>query len=239
MQKREVVMRKIKAVFAAIVMSVGAAGGAQAQSYDWSGFYFGGHVGYSWANSDYTLTNAVGPENFSHDPNGWMGGAHVGLQKQWSNVVAGVEVSWSATDLSDSQTAVLQPGRVRQIDIDSLFTITGRLGLTFNDWLVYAKGGYANADIDTFAINPATNVSGSTSGREHGWTIGTGLEKALTSNLILGVEYNFVRLNVSGRSGIATDATPFAYSDHDTDIHSVVARLSYKFGSERSYAPLK
>ena len=113
------------------------------------------------------------------------------------------------------------------------------MGLTFNDWLVYAKGGYANADVDTFAINPATNVSGSTNGREHGWTIGTGLEKALTSNLILGVEYNFVRLNVSGRSGIATDGTAFAYSDHDTDIHSVMARLSYKFGSERSYAPLK
>ena len=94
MQKREVVMRNIKAVFAAIVMSVSAAGGAQAQSYDWSGFYVGGHVGYSWANSDYTFINAVGPENFSHDPSGWMGGAHLGLQKQWSNIVAGIEVSW-------------------------------------------------------------------------------------------------------------------------------------------------
>ncbi len=228
-------MRRLLGVFTSVALVFIAPITAKAQSYSWSGFYIGGHAGYSWADANYTFTNVIGSENFGHDMGGGMGGAHVGIQQQWSNVVAGVEVSWSAVDLSDRRTSVLQPGRLRQIEIDSLFTVTGRLGLVLNDWLLYAKGGYASADVDTFAINPATGVSGSTSGRESGWIIGAGLEKALMPNLILGAEYNFVQLNVGSRSAIATDGTTFSYSGTDAEVHTLMARLSYKFGWQGSH----
>ncbi len=32
---------------------------------------------------------------------------------------------------------------------------------------------------------------------------------------------------------------PFTYSDFDAETHSVVARISYKFGNEPAPAPLK
>ena len=35
-----------------------------------------------------------------------------------------------------------------QVKLDHLYTVTGRLGYTYDNWLAYVKGGYATADID-------------------------------------------------------------------------------------------
>jgi hypothetical protein len=40
------------------------------------------------------------------------------------------------------------------------------------------------------------------------------------------------------RSGLLPDCKPFAYKDFDNDIHTVSARLSYKFGNDE-HRPLK
>jgi outer membrane immunogenic protein len=205
----------------------------------WSGVYVGAHGGYGWGNVSYTLDLFAGPEHFSHDLGGWFGGGHVGLQRQWGHLVAGVEVAYSALNLSDTVESKLLPGRFRQIDIDSLVTVTARLGYARDRWLAYVKGGYASADVDTTVYtNPAGPVS-KTSGREQGWTIGAGLELLCSHRFVLGVEYDYVHLDIGDRDGLLPDYKRFTYSDSDDKIHTVVARLSYKFGAEPAHVPLK
>jgi len=196
---------------------------------NWAGFYIGGQVGGAWSNSDYTFTNAVGPENFSHDPSAIIGGGHIGVQGQWGNLVLGVEGTYSWTDLDSTVVSVLQTGRLRTLTIDSIATVVGKIGVASGNWLFYAKGGWAIANIDTFAINPATSVSSATSGTESGWTVGGGIDFMVNPNWIVGVDVNYYRFDFD-RTGIATDATAISYTNTNSDIYSVMGRVSYKFG---------
>lgn len=114
--------------------------------------------------------------------------------------------------------------------------------------MVYIKAGYAGAKI---GLNTDDNVPGDfISGvktRHAGFTIGTGVEYALTNNLILGLEYSYVDLGKDIGAAVTTlDGTPLgpninANSDVDTSIHAITARLSFKLGREpaAAAAPLK
>src|SRR5882724_4034294 len=57
-------------------------------TYDWTGIYVGGHLGGATTRSEWTYTDPANLPNF--DPvgqsnNGFAGGGHVGLQKQWGS----------------------------------------------------------------------------------------------------------------------------------------------------------
>jgi opacity protein-like surface antigen len=78
-----------------------------------------------------------------------------------------------------------------------------------------------------------------TSGRADGWTIGGGLEFNCLSRVVLGLEYDYVKLDVDDRWGAFPDLKPFLYKDADAEIHSVLARVSYKFGHDPAPAQLK
>lgn len=211
--------------------------------WNWSGLYFGAHAGYGSGDMDYTLNvagaAAVTNEKVSHDVAGWLYGGHLGVQHQYGRVVAGLEVSYSDLDLSDTVASQTGADRHRTIDINSLFTATARLGLASDRVLAYVKGGYATADIDT-VIFKGSSPKSVTSGWEGGWTAGAGIEFSCLSRFILGLEYNYVKLDVDDRVGwLVSDGKPFAHSDIDDEIHSVVGRVSYKFGHEPAPAPLK
>lgn len=217
----------------------GAAGPQAPVTYDWSGLYIGAHGGYGFGDIDYTLiVDGVVTEDVSHDTDGWLYGGHVGVQRQYGRVVAGLEVSYSELDLSDTVPSAIGGGRYRSIDVDSLVTVAARVGLARDSWLAYVKGGYATADVDT-AIFKAGSDKSVTGGWEDGWTIGAGIELSCLSRFIVGLEYDYVKLDIDQRTGVLPDHKEFHYQDADDDIHSVVARVSYKLGSEPAPAPLK
>jgi opacity protein-like surface antigen len=209
-------------------------------AYDWSGLYFGAHGGYGWGDAGYDL-NVIGVinEHVSHNLGGGLYGGQIGLQQQFGRFVAGLELSYSDLDASDAVLSRIGGGRMRSVDIDSLFTATGRLGLARNNVLIYAKGGFAAADVGT-AIYKIGSPQSVTSGWAVGWTAGWGVEFSCLSRFILGLEYNYVSLNVDDRAALlVTDHKPFTYSGFDTDIQSVVARVSYKIGPDPVAPPLK
>ncbi|WP_045836413.1 hypothetical protein [Hyphomicrobium sp. 99] len=92
-------------VFVAAVVSVtlpwvtpAAAGGfstpvaSGTANYDWSGAYLGGSVGGGWGDVGWVYDDGGNPTN----PNpksysGVLGGAHIGYQRQWGRLVAGLE----------------------------------------------------------------------------------------------------------------------------------------------------
>jgi outer membrane immunogenic protein len=203
-------------------------------AYNWTGCYLGVHAGGGWSVTDWTNTTnttAFGDlapgQGYRQTNSGFIGGGQVGCNYQIDSWVLGLEASFAGTSVKGdvNNTAFGAANDVFTARINSLLMVTGRVGYAFDNWLVYAKGGYAGADVNFSVTDPAG--SGNASSWQSGWTVGGGVEYGITRNWIVGVEYDFIDLssknyNVSGGAGTyAFDVQP--------QIHQVVARLSYKF----------
>jgi outer membrane immunogenic protein len=207
--------------------------------YNWTGCYIGVHAGGAWSRSEATNTadtTAFGDlapgDGFSQDDSGFIGGGQIGCNYQFaSNWVVGLEGSFAGTTIKGdfANTVFGAADDVFTTEINSVALVTGRLGYAWNNWLLYAKGGYAGADVK-FSVSDtvgANQGAGSDTQWRSGWTVGGGLEYGITPNWIVGVEYDYMNLGthsyeVGGGAGLYT-------FDVKTQIHQAVARLSYKF----------
>jgi outer membrane immunogenic protein len=224
--------------------------------YTWTGCYFGGHAGGDWAKSHWTYSNvnpydALGPSSpivgtdNDFDKSSWIAGVQVGCNYQFAgNWVAGIEGSWSGTDLDKTVNNVVQvfsPDSVQTVttQINSIATATARIGYSFAPpWLVYAKGGYAGGRIETSGRTapgfPGFNLDWDTSRWHNGWTVSGGFEYRVWKNVTLGIEYDFIRLtaddHVGPVSGGAITAANQIVHSVDADIQSVRARVNFLFG---------
>ena len=204
-------------------------------AYTWSGLYVGVHAGYGWGDFDFrnpavtvaapgtafpggALTAGL-PLERSFDGNSVIGGAQVGANAQWGNLVVGVEgdISWagiegSVRSTSGPFTIPGVPGAVTTVegasaDLEFLATVRGRLGFAFNNMLVYGTGGVAfgrvtSAGDVTASIGPQFLTLASTGQETHvGWTAGAGVEAMLTPNLSAKVEYLYADLGWEKHSG--------------------------------------
>lgn len=206
---------------------------------DWSGFYVGAHGGYGWSSVDTGLANV--------DVDGWLAGGHAGIQRQFDRWVLGIEASFSGGELNGQRTIDSGGPLLLKTAVSDLLLVVGRVGYTWGDRLVYVKGGYAAADVEVSSTQFGTTTTEKS--RHDGWTAGIGLERMLTPNLILGIEYNYIALDgkslgtpggpipIAAQSYIYNPPTP-TRSDPD-DIHTVFARLSLKLGGEPPHVPYK
>jgi outer membrane immunogenic protein len=202
-------------------------------AFSWTGCYLGGHGGGAWADASYTLNNGAGiVEPFSFSPTSYIAGGQLGCQLQMNTFVFGVEGTWSATDLKQTDTSVIAPPRQRMLKIDELATVTGRLGVAFDRVLVYGKAGWADGRVETFAVNPLTGVSGDATAWQGGWTVGGGIDWAVWQSVVLGAEFNYYKLKFD-RTFVATDSTVSTVSGSNANIYAAVARISYLFNPGR------
>lgn len=213
--------------------------------YNWSGFYIGGNAGGGWGRADYLNTanttlfgDVAGPPPFSHNTSGFIGGGQIGFNWQVTNWVFGLEAMYDYSDIRGSVNPLrggappLGMDDVFETRIRSLFLGTARLGYAWNNWLLYAKGGYAGGDVRVSVVDTvgANQGAGSDTKWRHGWTVGGGLEYGITPNWTVAAEYNYVRLQ-SGSYELGGTAAPAVYTfDVDTrDTHLATIRLNYKF----------
>jgi outer membrane immunogenic protein len=201
-------------------------------AYNWTGFYIGGHAGWASSETDWTFFNGIVSEGFSQRDSNWLGGGQIGYLHQWGNWVVGIEASYSATDLEETSAALLAVNRSRRSQIDDLVHVTARLGYAADRLLWYVRGGYANAEVhfDTFVTSTGTPTTTS-SDREDGWTVGAGLEYAVTQNVRLAVQYDYTNLDISDRNQFVFPGfiVPETVSGASSDIHAVTARLNFRF----------
>ena len=178
-----------------------------AQAFNWTGFYVGGHVGYTWGRDttfEYLSANNLlvgGP--FRFHGNSFFGGIHAGDNYQYGPLVAGIEADIDATGVRGGfydapNLARFNPGGLVRTRIDAQGSLRGRLGYALDRLLIYGTGGFALADIKYSYNNPTTGVTDNTSRMRSGYTVGGGLEYAITDHLTSSIEYrysNFGRFN--------------------------------------------
>ena len=171
--------------------------------YNWTGFYFGGHVGGGFPGNN----NLVGGSNDGT----FMGGVQVGYDTQFSpNWVFGIEANYSFLDTQSSFAN------------RNLGSVTGRLGYTWGGpALLYVKGGYAWAEMDRSIVGP-TPVA--INGSKDGYTVGGGLEYLFTQNWSGKVEYQYY--NFGNTSFVTPTAVIGGFTN---DVHTVKAGLNYRF----------
>jgi opacity protein-like surface antigen len=181
--------------------------------WSWTGFYIGGHIGGGFGTSQFS--DPAGPSIYGDNVRSpqALGGVQAGFNYQVPNTnwVFGVEADVSALGADGTNTCMASSGlfisancRVRQNASGSL---TGRLGFATGNrghTLVYGKAGIAGMqeqiDIATNALVFVPPLSTSFDGMRWGWTIGAGLEKALTPAWSIKAEYdyaNFGSVNVA------------------------------------------
>ena len=120
-------------------------------TYDWTGIYVGGHVGAATTRSEWTYTDATTftVDSMGHSSNGFAGGGHVGLQKQWGSDSA--RGRGCATLWMDQESTLPIVSRWRYFatsSAKSLLLVTGKFGAAWDNILAYGKAGYALGDVD-------------------------------------------------------------------------------------------
>jgi outer membrane immunogenic protein len=229
-------------------------GQAQAQPYNWGGLYFGVHAGGVWADVDrsYPIDDhfAFAGSSLTHDLSGGAVGVHAGLQHQSGQFVYGIEVA--VTSPFEARSNVVgafvspvgsDPTSLRA-ELDWIATATAKLGFSFGQTLLYVKGGYAGAKIGTRDIDSAAHDL-SDRRMHHGWTVGVGVDYAITPNILLGVGYDYIDVNAQTHSSPCPPGTCAAPEFQSVRIdpeaiHQVAARLTFKIGrGGPEAAPLK
>ncbi|TGE00993.1 carbohydrate porin [Methylobacterium nonmethylotrophicum] len=110
--------------------------------------------------------------------------------------------------------------------------LRARLGYSFENYLVYATFGLAGANARVLATYPDLATGAVATARRDlsflGFTLGAGVQYAITPNLALGLDYRYVDLGKSGRfdlgavPGLGPVSTQAAFSSHQ-----MMARLSW------------
>ncbi len=215
--------------------------------FSWTGLYLGAQVGAAWNSGGFDDSADPNIEiqsvpYFHTNDTGVIAGGHIGYNYQISQFVLGVEGSFSyiGIDRTDEVAASDSTGyfSTRQ---NWIGTIGARIGYAFDRVLIYADGGAAFTRYNISESNnwDAFNYSSDYAGGHTrvGWTVGGGIEYALTDNWIVGVDYkyyDFGSRNLS--SGYFTppyDGQPAGpgfdvFRVHESE-NSVTARVSYKF----------
>ena len=190
-----------------------------APGFDWTGYYAGLQAGYGWGQSDITGTDG-GPFSVTPDINGGFVGGHVAGLWQFDQAVIGAEADLNYASING--TAEAGPGNVFGTDIKWFGSVNAKAGYAMDRVLVYGIGGIAFAGIETSQAAGAAFASTRTS---VGWTVGAGVDYALTDQFVLGAQYRYY--DFGSEHFDAPDA--FVDRDQNVKLNTVGINLSYKF----------
>lgn len=177
-------------------------------SYNWTGPYVGAFAGYGWGKSNFSAPLSSG----SFDLSGGTFGGTLGYNWQINQAVLGLEgdIGWS--NIRGSGNCGTLSCSTRN---SWLGTVRGRAGVAVDRWMPYVTGGFAFGDIKT-----SVSGFGDSTSTKTGWTLGAGVEAAISGPWTAKVEYLYVDLGRGG-SVIGSDAS------YKTNI--VRAGLNYRF----------
>jgi outer membrane immunogenic protein len=216
------------------VKKTDAAGDAKAApapsfTYNWTGGYIGGHVGYGWGKADThfePLPSAVAfgalqPTTLSLSPRGVTGGVQGGYNWQTGHFVLGGEADFSASDIKKAVTVspITQnsgtpfPGAgflASSQKMKWFGTLRPRAGVAFDRVFIYGTAGLAYGHVD-YSANTDFRPTGTVqypaafSKTKTGWTAGGGAEIAINKHISVKAEYLYYDL---GNVSLLANPTP-------------------------------
>jgi high affinity Mn2+ porin len=194
-------------------------------AFDWSGFYVGGHLGYSRGHADVDVT-APGLTGFNKP----LGSMFAGVQAGYNHFLAsglmlGAEGDLTfpnflnADDTAWSRTTAQGDLFER---IDYIGRVRGRIGYAFNPFLLYATGGFAWSQARFVEIADLSGFEDKTLRIRTGFTVGAGVEVPIAPDWSARLEYlydNFGRTSFTLPTG--------ARGDTAFDLHTVRLGLNW------------
>ncbi|MBV8925573.1 MAG: outer membrane beta-barrel protein [Bradyrhizobium sp.] len=256
-------MKKLLAAAIALGLGGGVAQAAdmpmgppmQMVAWSWTGLYIGGQFGAFFGNSQ--ITDPAGPAIYGNNvrTTGVLGGVQVGYNWQIPNTafVVGAEADASAIGSAGSATCLgsspyLIAANCRVLP-DAMGSMTARLGYAFGPHgrnVVYVKGGLAWLDdrVDVTTNGLLSPVTTAFDGMRWGWTVGAGIDRALTPAWSLRLEYDYAKF---GDLGVTTPAsyvqtfppftgsyaqTPGGIASMSQNVQTVKVGLNYKVGED-------
>lgn len=193
---------KIKYLLAASTAALIVSGSAQAAdiirssepvvsapAFSWDGFYAGGQIGGSWGRSKGHAWNATDSDTMKAKPDGFIGGLYAGYNfDAGNNIILGADTDfvWGDVKGTDSKDGVKY--RVKQKWVGSTRL---RAGYAVDRFLPYIAGGVAYGKVDSSVRNDAGVTAFSKDKTRAGWTLGAGVDYAMTDNVLLRMEYRY------------------------------------------------
>jgi outer membrane immunogenic protein len=182
--------------------------------YNWTGLYLGINGGGAWGTSNWSGV----PTSFN--TSGGLVGGQIGYNWQFGQFVYGLEGDIDWTSIRSDSNAGGCAGVACQTNSDFLSTVRGRVGFAADRFMPYVTGGLAIGNIR------ASDVFGGINQTNAGWTVGGGVEFALSGPWTAKVEYLYTDLG-NAACNLACGA-PFGNNVSLTD--SVVrAGINYRF----------
>jgi outer membrane immunogenic protein len=190
-------------------MAIKAPPAVPAAAYDWTGWYAGLNIGAGWGKSSNTyIADFPPPTPAGADTthaNGVIGGGQLGYNWQSGILVLGVETDIQGAGQRGSNVTACTlagcqvPGSTIA-DTEKLTwfgTTRARFGVTSGSWLAYVTGGAAYGRVSATGITALPGVGTITvvtPSTQTGWTVGGGIEAALTGKWTWKVEYLYMDL---------------------------------------------
>jgi outer membrane immunogenic protein len=180
------------------------------------------------AGTDGGFLTASFPGGLGSQSAGFIGGGQAGYNWQTGAFVLGVETDFDGTTLSKSFNNVGVPfagAGVPAILTGDFLTVNGKASLSWlgttrgrvgfvatpdNRLMIYATGGVAygggSSNFSVFDSLTGAFWSGSPSSTRVGWTVGGGVEYAVTNNITIRGEYLYADLGSSSFSSVGNPA---------------------------------
>ena len=162
---------------------------AVSPAYNWSGWYVGGHVGYLWGNTSVWDEGVLIESDASTD--GVVGGLLAGVNWQSGAFVFGIEgdFGWTNAHGTGGDGGAVLVTKTNLYDFNRTSHVRGRVGYAMNNWLLFMAGGLALADFDYTQITTVVSSGGGGGAVYSGWSIGGGVDYAISPNWIGRIEY--------------------------------------------------
>lgn len=198
-------------------------------SFTWSGAYIGGAIGYVWSDLKVKNTGLGDNFNYRNKVDSLIGTGFVGANYQFDQIVAGAEADLSLGDFGGKTRGCFRAFVCKANGGDWFGTIRGRVGFAMDRVLVFATAGLAIGEgVDFKRTGAPFPFAKDKSGTRYGYALGAGVDYAVTDNVFVRGEYQYVDF---GRESVrAVNAIGGGQpAKIDQDAHILRAGVAYKF----------
>lgn len=157
--------------------------------FDWSGFYAGLAAGYGTGTARSVRVGGGPVDNIA--ASGGLLGATAGFNAQMDLFVLGVEGDLLWSGINGSAICDANPAFTCGGNVEWLGTVRGRAGVALDQVLIYATGGLAVGGVSAKVTPTPLGTTGTFSDTFVGWTLGGGVEMAVTETITVKAEYAY------------------------------------------------